>query len=232
MFMVAGLVVVAILVLVVVLAGEKPDEATEAPMLTGVLSDFLEAGGDLVVFDLETNGLSPATHSVLSVAAIRCKPDPETLLDPVDVFERYYYPVEECDRRAIAKNGLTKEVLDAKREGVEYPEHFKDDPAFEKFCEGCSLFVGHNLSFDAGFVPFVKAGKPFCTMKSNTDILQLPKDGGGWKYPTLGEVAEYYDVDFDSGKAHDAMYDTRTTMMVFLKMMVHAGIKPPLAKAG
>lgn len=188
------------------------------------MDDLEEGLTDVVVFDAETNGLDPERFSVLAIGAIRYQWDDYEILKEVGRFERFYYPKEEYNKRAIEVNGLTAEVIAQRRGNVTYPEHFDDDKGFKDFCQGVRLFAGHNISFDAGFVPFVKRFRKFDTMKSNTNIVCISNGNGGWKWPTLQETAQYYGVPFDELSTHGAMYDAEIAEKILVKMLQKAGV--------
>jgi len=92
--------------------------------------------------------------------------------------------------------------------------------------KGITHVVGYNISFDAGFVPMLKSRKKLCTMKSNTDVVAIPRNGGSnYKGPTLSETAIHYRVAFDPDNAHDAMYDVTATAGIFKEMLKRAEVK-------
>jgi len=191
------------------------------------LTSFFEGISlELVVIDAETNGLDPQDSSVLSVAAIKYQLHQSLLIDEVSRYERYYFPKEPFNSRAVAINGLSKEVLLQKRMNVQYPEYFADDPELKAFMKGITHVIGHNISFDAGFIPMLKTRKKLCTMKSNTNVVAIPKDNGyGYKWPTLGETALHYGVPYDPDNAHAAMYDVMVTAGIFKNMLLRAEVK-------
>lgn len=104
--------------------------------------------------------------------------------------------------------------------------------AYDKFVatiNDATVMVAHNLDFDYPILvaELIRYGlkadrKPakFCTMKSTTDLLQLPSPRGfGFKWPTLMELHNYcfqegYDVFglIDSGEAIDAETIPTTTV--------------------
>jgi len=127
---------------------------------------------DVIVFDTETNGIYPEESSLLSIGAIRYSWDLYEKLKEKARFERYYYPKEPFNERAIMVNGLIKEKIAELRGDATHPEHFLDDYSFFKeFCEGARLIAAHNVSFDVGFVPFMKNRRKLDIMKSNADVV-------------------------------------------------------------
>ena len=178
----------------------------------------------IIIFDVETNGLN-SECSVLSCSAIKYEIHPSTYqMTELGRFNRYYYPRESFNTQAIAVNGLTKEVLAEKRLGVDYPEHFHLDNAFEIFSSDAKRFIAHNISFDTQFIPFIANKKKLCTMRTNMDIvaagyLQWKRE---WKWPKLSETAVHYGIPFNESELHDSMIDTEITSQIFFKMLEEA----------
>lgn len=193
------------------------------------IKDWLEGSEitDVIVFDTETNGLYPDSCSLLSIGAIRYSWDLDGKLTEKARYERYYYPKEPFNERAIMVNGLTKEVITELRGNASYPEYFLDDyKAFKEFCEGAKLVAGHNVSFDVGFIPFLKNRQKFDTMKSNADVVCVSwnQDREQWKWPTLEETARFYGVPFSPDEAHGSLYDALVTGEILKKMLQKAGV--------
>lgn len=194
------------------------------------IKDWLEGADitDVIVFDTETNGLYPDNYSILSIGAIRYAWDHDGNLIEKARYERYYYPKESFNQRAIMVNGLNKEVIAELRGTASYPEYFLDDyKAFKEFCEGARLVAGHNVSFDVGFVPFLKNRRKFDTMKSNTDVVcaaWMP-DKDEWKWPSLEETARFYGVPFSTDEAHGALYDAMVIGEILKMMLKRAGVR-------
>lgn len=177
------------------------------------------SGEPLVFFDVETNGLS-GNSSVLSIAAIKAVFDGNGIDTIEDSFSRFYYrnPGERESREALAVNGLTDEVIRAKRGDAGYAEQFRQDKDFRIFCAGVNHYVAHNISFDRQFVRF-PLKYCFCTMRENTNIIRIKRYYGGFKYPRLSETAEYYGIAPETAKLHGSDYDTRLTYEIFKKML-------------
>lgn len=175
----------------------------------------------IIILDVETNGLDP-NRSVLSCSAIKHDIEPNSLeMTEIDRFNRYYYPVEPFNPIAIDINGLTEAVITKNREGCTYPEHFRMDSDFEKFCGDTERFVAHNISFDTQFVPFLRGKKKFCTMTTNMDIVctYFLKWKNNWKWPKLSETAIYYGIPFDEKELHSSIKDVELTTKIFVKML-------------
>jgi DNA polymerase-3 subunit epsilon len=190
-------------------------------------------GRPLVVFDLETNGLSNRS-SVLSCSAFKfsirsstpaegtagfsINPDnpfvfPEAgPLQLTRVFERYYFSREPENMGAIRVNGLSEEVIRRRRGNEDWPAYFSDDQEFLDFLGDAGLFVAHNIDFDAQFVPFLYDKPLVCTMKSNSI----------GKYPKLAELARRFKISTEGERLHGSSYDTYITALIFNKMVEEA----------
>ncbi len=171
--------------------------------------------------DVETNGLS-GRQSVLSCSAIKYQSAfANAQLNELGRFDRYYFPREQFDPRAIAVNGLTRDEISRRRRGKGYPEHFKHDSDFETFCEDVHGFICHNIEFEARFIDLINGKKKFCTMKSNTGVVDT--EYLHWenehKWPTLAEAAAHYGIPFDKGSLHNSMTDVEITAKIFEKML-------------
>ncbi len=193
----------------------------------------------VVVFDLETNGLSNR-NSVLSCSAFKFSVDerqestdyaasplsgrtaaevrPASLfpsrgpLRLMDRFERYYFSEEPENFDAIRINGLSENVIRRKREQQDWPNYFSEDEEFTDFLKDAGLFIAHNIDFDAQFVPFLYDKPLFCTMKSNNT----------GKYPKLSELARRYKIEVDAQQLHGSSYDTYVTALIFNEMVAGA----------
>lgn len=93
--------------------------------------------------------------------------------------------------------------------------------------EEAELLVAHNIDFDypvtgAEMIRYKKKSKKklphFCTMKSSTNICNIPHaNGRGVKFPKLEEAHEFFlGTGFDG--AHDAGNDVQACINVFFKM--------------
>lgn len=192
------------------------------------IRNFLEgvSGADFIVFDTETNGLDSNCSSILSISAIKFESDKYKVFSELDRFNRYYFPREPYNEKAISINGLNEEEIIKLRGSNTYPRYFNEDEEFKNFCRNVNHFVGHNIGFDANFVPFVKNKRKFDTMKINTDIVcsEWMESRNSWKWPTLKETAYYYGISYNESSLHGSMYDSEITFKIFIEMVKKAGI--------
>jgi DNA polymerase III epsilon subunit-like protein len=182
------------------------------PYTRAVLEKLLDRleGRNVVVFDLETNGLK-GSSSVLSFSALKFRFDPATReLEEIDVKNRYYYCRERENPRAIAVNGLTRELLERLRDGAAYPEYFDSDREIVEFFRDTGIAVAHNVDFDRRFLsvfPELIRLPYYCTMK------------GFGRYIKLHELARACGIPVDTARLHDGSYDTRLAAEIFRHML-------------
>jgi hypothetical protein len=151
---------------------------------------------NIAVFDLETNGLRGA--SVLSASSVVFD-DGGVILD---VFNRFYFPMEPFDAYTAGIHGLTLERLSELRRHSDAPLYFVEDwPDLLDFWEGWEVegVVVHNLAFDVSFLPEIAQGARtwWCSMKGLTAYCAIPKRPGNarfgdvkYKWPKLAEAAD------------------------------------------
>ncbi len=98
------------------------------------------AHGTVVVFDVETTGLSPAVDEVIDLGAVK-------LVNgrPMERFEAFLRPTRPLGASA-AVHGISEETLQTL--GRDPAEVFRE---FARFAEGAVL-VGHNVSFDLSMI--------------------------------------------------------------------------------
>ncbi|MFD5032097.1 TerD family protein [Streptomyces sp. NPDC058405] len=160
------------------------------------VSDLRDDAFDWALVDVETSGLIPRQHRVLSIAVVTLGPDGEqtgefsTLLNPG------------CDPGPVHIHGLT-------------PERLRGAPTFEQVAGQIAallrdrVLVAHNAQFDYDFLTheFARAGlrlpvsRRLCTLALNRRVDPPTAD------LRLGTLAAHYGVA--QSKAHDALDDTR-----------------------
>lgn len=181
-----------------------------------------------VHIDTETNGFDAKKTSLLSVYAEK---------ENGEVYERFYYPVEDYNDSAIEVNGLTREKVNSLRTDVTYPEHYIDDQDdLATFLDDVSLFVAFNVNFDYAWMPQKFKDKPcatFCTMMHSKRAVGARNRHGKVKFPNLGEAADHYGISIEgddgslekvsSDKLHSASYDTKISKQIFGILMDEIG---------
>ena len=87
--------------------------------------------------------------------------------------------------------------------------------------------IGHNINFDLliirkeferlGWEDEIYGKETLCTMRASTDLCMIPRQGGGWKFPKLGELyRKLFNCDFEN--AHNARADIEATARCFWEL--------------
>lgn len=184
----------------------------------------------IVLFDFETNGKT-ASCSVLESMLLKIDYDRETQsVLSREVYHKYYLPIEEFDFGAYLVHKLSMDILTERREGMEWPEYFRDDlPNVLSFLDDVDVMVAHNINYDIQFLPRMLEKVNFCTMKSAKGNVGALNINGNLKNPTLKEACTHYGLNFDSTQAHGALYDTQMLEELFFKEALD-GLVPFLQK--
>lgn len=180
------------------------------------IKNTLELGKDLVVFDLETTGLSPVNDRIIEIAAIKYRVNEDYDMTEIGWYHSYINPERPLDPKIIELTGITDEMLaDAPTEDMV----FDDIKAFFDDC----ILSGYNIdNFDVKFINelYGRHGQ-FFNMPGSIDGIKMARnrlvrgtDVPGFK---LVEVGKYFGIDF---QAHSAMEDTRTTAQV-IQIFLH-----------
>ncbi len=175
-----------------------------------------------VVIDVETAGFNAQTDALLEIAAVTLTMDDDgnLLID-----ESYEFNVE-----PFAGANLEKAALDFT--GIDPYNPLRgaipEEEALEKIFKPIrkavkshqckrAILVGHNASFDHGFVT---AAAERCDIKRNPfhpfstfDTATLA--GLAFGHTVLAKSCDLADIDFDGKQAHSALYDTMKTAELF-----------------
>ena len=163
-----------------------------------------------VAIDLETTGLDPGTCEVLELGAAR-------FVDGklAEKFSELVKPSIPIPSEITILTGITGEMV-------------KSSPAidlifnkYQRFLEGSPWVVGHNVSFDLGFL------KPHLTKPKYTLLEPRVMDTGVLArilFPrlsrySLGSLVSHFQIA--RKKAHRALDDCRATAEVYLKLISH-----------
>lgn len=188
----------------------------------------------MVLFlDLETNGF--AKSSVLQCSAFKFERNflEKKIIKPVMTYDRYFFPRdgEKFNSGAGKVHGLTPTVIYNKRKEY-YHKYFDkelndNNSLFNELVKDVTIIVGHNIDFDIQFLsPDIQKLKKCCTMKLNKSILNLKNIVGSPKNPKLMECVEYYNIEYDETKLHNALYDIEMTVKVYMKTAEKLGVIP------
>ena len=216
-----GFTIIIIIIIGVLLIKASNNTRSNKNKLAAFLS---KCNGQVIVFDIETNGLNPEKNSALSFSAIKYSLACDYTITEIGRIERFYYPLESFRRNATDINGLTRKRIGELRNDVTYAHHFNEDYDIVEFCNSANSYVAHNLSFDQSFLETfsLQNSNTFCTMKSNADIVKVKwmESKGEWKWPTLAQTARYYKIKFSHKAAHSSSYDAEITGQILQKMIV------------
>ncbi len=161
--------------------------------------------GTFVVFDLETTGTNPTEDRIVEIGAVK-------MVDGVitETFSTLINPEIPIPEDASRVNGIyDKDVANAP-----VLEDVIGD--FYKFCYKLPL-VGHNVSFDVGFISFW--GKKLLYDFDNDNICTLKMAKQIFKrnnHNTLGDLCKQLDIDLTN--AHRALFDTIATAELYKKL--------------
>ncbi len=164
---------------------------------------------ELVIFDVETTGLSPKDGDrIIEIAALKLR-----RLKPVDRFHTLINPEREISREAFEINGISQEMLEGK------PTAREVLPGFLDFIGSLPL-AGHNISFDLGFL---RHELSLLRLELNEDrpiidTIRMAKTllPGLKRYP-LWLVAQTLKIDV--GQVHRAAGDVDLTAQVLCKLL-------------
>jgi len=171
-----------------------------------------------IVFDTETTGLDPSGDRLVEIGALKIIDGKIT----DQYFETFINPGMSIPFMASNINKITDDmVADAPSD----TEVWKD---FKEFIGEDSVLIAHNAEFDMGFIRalcdregLTQGDVPecICTLKMSRTIFK------GEKGHTLKKCAERMGVEYDTEKAHRALYDVQVTAQVFQKMVDHANLQ-------
>ncbi|RUO74150.1 ribonuclease T [Pseudidiomarina sediminum] len=179
-----------------------------------------------VVIDVETAGFNAKTDALLEVAAVTLAFDEQGWLHPDQTFHYHVEPFEgaNLEPAALEFNGIdpNSPLRGAVPEGEALKEIFKPIRKAQKDA-GCqrSILVGHNATFDHGFV---MAAAERANLKRNPFHPFVTFDTAALAALTLGQTVlikacQEAGIAFDSRQAHSALYDTERTAELFCWMV-------------
>ena len=179
-----------------------------------------------VVIDIETAGFNPKKNALLEIAAVIVELNSNCELHITEHYTTHVIPFKnsEMDEAALKFNGIDpyhpfRMAIDEK-DALEMI--FKPIKAAIKrnHCTK-AILVGHNPAFDIAFLnaaihrtqikksPF----HPFSTFDTAT------LGGLAYQQTVLAKIAKTAGMDWDSEKAHSALYDAEKTAELFCKIV-------------
>ena len=160
---------------------------------------------EMVVFDLETTGLSNRTCKIIEIGAVKIKAG-----EILEVFNCFVDPEEPITEQITALTSITDDMVKGapkEREAVE---------SFLKFA-GDSMLIAHNAGFDVGFIRVACERQGFAFTNTYLDTVGLSRYlNSELKKHTLDSVANYYGLgDFHHHRASD---DAEILARIFFEM--------------
>lgn len=191
--------------------------ANQKPSISDRFRGFLP-----VVVDVETGGFNARTDALLEIAAQVIEMTENGVLHPGELHSAQVVPFKgaNIEQRSLEVTGIdpTHPFRGALEEKEALKRVFQPVRAALR-ATGChrAILVGHNPSFDLGFLnaavertgvrrnPF----HPFSTFDTAT------LGGLAYGQTVLARIVQAADLDWDSDKAHSAVYDTERTAKLF-----------------
>ena len=163
------------------------------------------AHGTVVVFDVETTGLSPAVDEVIDIGAVKLVAG-----RPAGNFEAFLRPTRPLGE-STAIHGLSEETLQT--HGRDPAEVFRE---FARFTEGAVL-VGHNVTFDLSMVRAhaARLGIALPTDRSD-DTLDLSRRFLDLERHDLATVCQHFATR--DRPSHRALADALATAEILLRL--------------
>ena len=174
------------------------------------------------VTDLECTGLEPERHEIIQIARVVIDTVEKTIIPELTMSE-YILPTrwDQRDHAAMRVNELTIKKLQT--EGISAKLALEDFGNRVNWSE--TVLAAWGVDFETKFLrdAFRRVDRvvPFTFKVIDVRSLgHIPRAKLGFTdYMGLGESCDYYGVPFDSGKAHDALYDATKTAELALALL-------------
>lgn len=181
----------------------------------------------VLIFDTETTGLDPHINIILQLSYQIVDTESWKTIKDVNYYFSWPKDLSCINPDAIAINGLTEDVLKNKN-------LTSRKSALKKFIKDMSnvqLLVAHNLEFDKKFILASCSehcvevdgylwNNIFDTMKESVEYCAIPnKNGDGYKWPKLVELADHLQINYSDIKLHDSSDDVELTKRCFMQLL-------------
>ncbi len=161
-----------------------------------------------VVVDVETTGLSPRSHQVIELGAVKILGG-----EVIESFHRIVRPTRGVSEESLTITGITKEEL---AQGIEEPHLWQN---FFQFSDQC-VIVAHNARFDVGFFRQawrrLNPGTPFDPLVLDTLSLARAIVTGSKGFG-LASLTQYYKIPLP--QHHRALADAEATGLLAIRLM-------------
>lgn len=158
---------------------------------------------NFIAVDVETTGLSPSDDDIVEIAAVRF-----VASQPTEYFHSYIKPHDGLKERAQKINGITEEqVKDA-------PYFEQIDAAFCDFIGEKTSIIGHNLSFDYGFITALGGDTLVTGKRKFYDTLDLARRVFDFPSNKLDDLCASV-LDIVRNDSHSALSDALATGLLF-----------------
>ena len=168
-------------------------------------TNYPDFDGEMVVFDVETTGLSDLTCRLIEIGAVKIKAG--KIVDKMDIFVDPECPIPE---KITELTSITDEMV----KGAP-----KEEEAIKQFLEfsGDSLLIAHNANFDIGFIRAACKRHDIPFINSYLDTVGLSRYvNSELKNHKLDTIAKHYNLgDFHHHRASD---DAETLAKIFFEM--------------
>lgn len=168
---------------------------------------------EVIVFDLETTGLSAQNDRIIEIGAVRLQNG-----EIVEEFDTFVDPERPIPAKITELTGINDAmVAGAPREGEALDK-------FYQFCKDARILVAHNASFDTGFVraAATRLGKDYPFTSIDTVAISRALFSH-LKNHKLDTIAEYLRLpEFEHHRACD---DARELGLIFAKMVEELATK-------
>ncbi len=175
--------------------------------------------GELIVFDIETTGLSRETDRITEIGAVRIKNR-----EIVEEFQTFVNPEIPISEKITELTGITDEMV------AGAPKEKEAVEAFIKFA-GNGVLIAHNADFDTSFIRAVCARQNIAYKFNRLDTVGLCRAAlPNLKNHKLDTVAKEYELgDFNH---HRAIDDAKTLAGIFQKLVSSTAKLGKLEKLG
>ncbi len=161
--------------------------------------------GEMVVFDIETTGLSPKSERITEIGAVKIRGGAM-----VDTFSTFVNPGKPIPAKIVELTGITDDMVkDAPCEGDAIR-------AFLDFC-GAAPVIAHNASFDTSFIRVAAERLGIAYEPDILDTLTLCRAiVTGKKRHKLDEMARYFKIENPSH--HRAVNDAEVCAKIWFAL--------------